>query len=113
LTARVNEERPASFTYEVTPPENWSELLADRVRHHMKTFDLYVNFGSLAGVESSECRESLRKAYKTSGGMMGVRNELLDRAHSCGAQHLNNWRSAMYRGAAASDWYCEEGFNYD
>jgi hypothetical protein len=45
--------------------------------------------------------------------MMGVRNELLDRAHSCGAQHLNNWRSAMYRGAAASDWYCEEGFNYD
>jgi hypothetical protein len=114
LTAVVNHETPATFTFDVTAPGAWSQILTDRVRYHMTSFELPRLFAVNAASELAGIRPALTNLFNA-GCMDVVRAELQSRADSWrqgGIQtgRLNSWQLAMYQAAAASDWFCNGGF---
>jgi hypothetical protein len=114
ITAVVNQGPPANFSFGVTPPQAWSQLLTDRVRYHMASFELPRLFAVNAANELTGIRPALTNLFNA-GGMNAVRAELQSRSDSWrqgGIQsgRVNSWQLAMYQAAAASDWFCNAGF---
>jgi hypothetical protein len=109
LTATVNQGAPASFTFGVTPLAAWSATLADRVRHHMDSFNLPRLFAVNAGSELTGFRRGLTDLYN-SAGTNAVRDHLHWKADSWRALGLNTWQLAMYQAAHTDNWFCNGGF---
>lgn len=110
LTASVVQDAPASFSFDVTPPASWNgTVMADRVRHHMKTFKLATLFTVNAADELVDIRQRLVN-LKASGGVEAVRLHLTAEAQSRRHARLNSWQTAMYQAAAANQWFCDVGF---
>jgi hypothetical protein len=109
LTAIVNQGTPASFTFGVTPPATWSATLADRVRHHMNSFNLSRLFAVNAANELTGIRHGLTNLFN-SGGMNAVRVHLQFQAQTWRATGLNTWQLAMYQAAYMDNWFCNGGF---
>lgn len=109
LYAEVIEESPAALRFFVTPPIQWSDSLAARVRHHFKLFKLAALYASHAGEELTNIRHILSVLF-AKAGYEGVKNHLWDSAASREAAHVNSWQTAMYKALADSDWYCAGGF---
>jgi len=51
----------------------------------------------------------LTKLYDA-GGSDAVRAHLREELNSIEEDQKNSWVTAMYRGAIASDWFCDGGF---
>jgi len=51
----------------------------------------------------------LTKLYNA-GGSDAVRAHLREELNSIEEDQKNSWVTAMYRGAIASDWFCDGGF---
>lgn len=109
LTAMVNQTAPATFTYGVTQPTTWNDLLTARTNHHLTKFRLRTLFARNAGNELTGIRGTLED-LREKGGIHKVRAQLLDRAQSWEAAQLNSWQAAMYRAAAEDEWFCDIGF---
>jgi hypothetical protein len=109
LRAEVIETRPASFVFSVDPPNGWTEETANRLRSHMKTFCLYDLYSSNAGSELRNMHYRLNELF-IDGGPGSVRTHLLEEAATRRAANLNSWETATYNAAAASDWFCDRGF---
>lgn len=109
LAAEVVAEVPAGFRYFAAPPAHWAPLLKARVAAHLKELNLPVLFSSNAGSRLSEIRTRLANLYRK-GGDVAVHEHLLEELESIEHDHMNSWVAAMYRAAAASDWFCNGGF---
>jgi len=114
LTAVVNQETPATFTFGVTPPAAWGQLLIDRVLNHMESFELYSLFAGNAANELTGIRQGLTDLFN-SGGTAAVQAHLQNQAASWrqGGQQagrLNSWQLAMYQAAANDNWFYSQGF---
>lgn len=111
LFARVNESMPASLSFEVKKPDNWSELLISRVQYHFVTFELNKLYISNSSSELVNIKFSLTKLY-TLGGAVAVKNHLLEMAESYRNAHVNSWQTAMYLALVKSEWFCESGCRF-
>ena len=109
LYAEVIHSSPAAFRYFAKPPAAWGNIVDKRLNFHLKTFNLLVLYSSNAGSELSGIRERLCRLLN-SGGREAVRKHLQEEAGSWEDEFKNSWKAAMYRSAAASDWFCEGGF---
>jgi len=109
LHAEVVEGVPASIRFFVQAPAVWDALMADRVRYHFEIFKLGALYGSYAAEELVNIQYSLGKIFPHAGAA-GVSAHLMDQKETYGAAHMNSWQTAMYGALAASDWFCEGGF---
>ena len=109
LAAEVVAGVPAGFRYFAAPPAHWTPLLKARVAAHLKRLNLPVLFSSNAGSRLSEIRARLTNLHQK-GGKAAVREHLLEELSSIEHDHMNSWVAAMYRAVAASDWFCNSGF---
>lgn len=112
LKAAVEQTTPAAFRFYVEPADNWSEVLAARVRLHFDVLGLGRLYGSHAAEELLNIRHQLVELHAL-GGADIVRAELEQRAQSCEAARLNGWRTATYQAMAQSEWFCDGGFAGD
>lgn len=109
LAADVVTGLPAAFRYRVSPPPNWSQDDKARIASHLKELNLGSLFGSNAGSRLVEIRGRLTKLHDA-GGANAVRAHLREELDSIEEDQKNSWVAAMYRGAIASDWFCDGGF---
>jgi len=109
LVADVVQTSPAAFHFYTSPPDHWSAVNKDRVAAHLKKLNLPVLFASNAGSRLSEIKSRLA-LLREKGGAAAVRAHLSEELASIEAEHRNSWTAAMYRAAAASDWFCQGGF---
>lgn len=109
LRADVIEGAPASFYFLVQALHGWNPITTARIQHHMKVFKLPSLYAANAGSQLANMRGRLAELFHI-GGIENVRSYLMDEARSYERISLNSWQSAMYRGAAASQWFCEGGF---
>ena len=109
LRADVIEGVPASFYFLVQALDGCNSITAARARHHMKVFKLASLYAANAGSQLANMRGRLTELFQV-GGIESVRSYLMDEAKSYERVSLNSWQSAMYRGALASEWFCEGGF---
>lgn len=110
LYAAVAETNPASLRFYPDPPAGWSPVNQERVFKHFRTFGLGALYASHSGEELTNIRYGLQRIARR-GTVEDVRLELLDRAESAKAAHVNSWQTAMYCALAESDWFCAGGFN--
>ncbi|CAM4360695.1 hypothetical protein EWU23_13360 [Cytophagaceae bacterium 50C-KIRBA] len=111
LTATVTQSNPASFQFQVTPPDHWDPLLSDRVRFHFNSLSLNKLYSTQAAVELVQINFRLIKIYAVSGSP-GVRQYLLEGAESRSHANLNSWQTAMYKAMTADNWFCDGGFRF-
>ncbi|MDD5384272.1 MAG: hypothetical protein PHG89_05260 [Gallionella sp.] len=109
LYAEVIQGSPAAFRYLADPPAAWGSIVKKRLNYHLATFELPVLYSSNAGSELSGIRTRLGRLL-SSGGRDAVRRHLQEEAESWETEFKNSWKAAMYRAAAASDWFCDGGF---
>ena len=108
LHAVIAKSDPPVLLYEVRPPNGWSQVTGDRLRHHMTVFKLAAAFTLYAGEELSQIAAELQDLHGK-GGPSVVRQELQTRAHNRESTHRNSWQTAMYFGLAESEWFCTDG----
>jgi hypothetical protein len=109
LIAEVVKGVPAVFRYSVILPENYPQSFLERANTHLEKLKLRELYSSNAGSELADIRYRLLKLYAV-GGKLGVGNHLYEELESAETNHKNSWRSAMYRAAYSSDWFCNGGF---
>jgi hypothetical protein len=81
----------------------------ERAEWHFQLLDLRGLYRKHAAVELVQCKSEFRDHYSVSGSI-GLRKELSKRADSRSEPFPNAWQPALYRGLAASDEFCEGGF---
>lgn len=104
LNAKLNEGNDIVFIFEVLRPEEWNDLLYERVKNHFKTFNLNKLYSVQAVVEFEGIKRMLIKMYQRSGGEE-VRNYLEECLESYEYVNLNSWKCGMYRALIKSDWF--------
>ena len=110
LYATVEETSPASLRFFPNPPSNWPAVKRSRLVNHYRTFGLGALYASHSGVELTNIRYGLQR-ISNRGTAEDIRLELVMRAESAEAAHLNSWQTAMYNALAQSAWFCAGGFN--
>ena len=111
LKCTVIEETPVSVHFYADPPEHWDDLLSNRVRYHFTSLELSKLYVSHASEELISICTLMQNTFN-SGGMLSVKELLLDTASSRATVFKNSWQTAMYIALANNDWYCNGGFQY-
>lgn len=110
LYAKVNQNTPASVLFYVRPPDSWDSVSKGRVHSHFALYKLDSRYSLEAANELASLRLILSTLYETSG-VAGVKFILKTNADAYEKQNINSWQTALYQALAASDWYCDKGFN--
>lgn len=105
LNANLKEEDEIIFTFEVLKPEEWDDLLYERVKNHFKVFELNQLYSVQAAVEFEGIKRMLININNRSRGET-VRNYLKECLESYKYVSLNSWKCGMYRALIKSDWFC-------
>jgi hypothetical protein len=109
LYAEIIEGSPPAAIFVVEPPDEWEDRIATRVRNHFNKLHLAKLYASQAGRQLQNMRGALGEIYDAAG-VDAVREDLERRFRSCRDVMVNSWEGALYEAAAASDWYCDNGF---
>lgn len=109
LTAKVEEESPASVTFQVIFSPTIQTVISKRITWQFKKLKLAKLYTSNASKVLSGSAEKLIKASNR-GGDAEVRFLLNEDAVSWGKHSINCWQAAMYRALADSDWFCNVGY---
>ncbi|MFT6094361.1 MAG: hypothetical protein ACJA2Q_002265 [Pseudohongiellaceae bacterium] len=110
LYAEVMRTEPATVRYFVAAPAQWDDLSKARVQSHFADFKLASRYSVEASSQLACLRDSLI-GYRRVMGREGVGRHLSIEAQAHAQQHSNSWQTAMFQALAASDWYCDGGFN--
>jgi hypothetical protein len=109
LHAEIIEGSPPAARFFVEVSNNWTDGIATRVRNHFNKLHLGKLYASQAGRQLQNMRGALGEIYDAVG-VDAVREDLERRFRGCRDVMVNSWEGALYQGAAASDWYCDNGF---
>ncbi|WP_156388426.1 MULTISPECIES: hypothetical protein [unclassified Rhodococcus (in: high G+C Gram-positive bacteria)] len=97
--------------YKIEPPASWNELMAERLRHHAKTFGLLERFGEEMTAHVPDQRLRLRDLLN-SGDQFEVAQYLSEEAASKLANNQNGFLGVGYQALAADQWFCGGGFSH-
>lgn len=112
LSAVVVQGDVAAATFQCVPPEDMPEVLRRRIQYHFEELDLAGLYGDLSAAALVQHTVAARDAFEAYEAE-GVRQGCLAAAMSVDRSGPNEWRAALYRAMAASEWYCQVGFNAD
>lgn len=110
LYAEVEQTTPANIQFYVVPPSHWDDASKKRVQSHFNNFKLAARYSVEASNQLACLRDTL-VTYHEMLGVEGVKQHLAIEAGSNSRLHINSWQTAMFQALAASDWYCNGGFN--
>ncbi len=108
LFAKVIETIPASIQFFVQPPEDWSNIMQQRVQSHFNEFNLSKRYSIEAANELSTLNPTLSNYFSTNKNL--VKLHLRSAANAMYSNHKNSWKTAMYHALVSSDWYCDGAF---
>ncbi len=109
LHAKVIQDSTVSLMFFVKALEDCDRLLSARIQYHFRIFELGALYAAHSGSELVNIKENLESLYDQGGSNL-VREQLNENAKSYGAANKNSWQTAMYRGLAENNWFCEGGF---
>ncbi len=109
LIADIRETVPPSIAYRVRPAQAWTVVFARRVQHHFEVMGLAELYAAQAASELADISFGLLQVGQTGAGT-AVRSHLRGEFASRYARDANSWKTALYEGLGASDWFCNEGY---
>lgn len=109
LSAKVNRTNPPTISYFVNPPNNWSNLLKERVKYHFEAFELNKLYSTQAAVLVRGLNYRLESIYNSLGAD-GVEKYLSEEFESRYADDRNSWQTAFYMAISTDNWFCDGGY---
>lgn len=110
LNATLIEVTPPALLFSAHRAPSWDDLTFERVKNHLRTFQLDKLYSSHAAEELANIRKRLTDLF-VNAGAAGVKDHLLEEAKSRRAMDANSWQSATYTALSESEWFCREGFS--
>lgn len=110
LRAELLEEPTAVFMFNVDDDCDLSATSIQRLKSQFDNLNLSELYTTEANEELASIRLNLRRILDEVG-QAGVRAFLEDAALSSEHHQRNSWKTAMYRAASRSDWFCAGGFD--
>lgn len=110
LKANVLHGPIAIFLFEVDPDCGLSDQNFQRLSNQFEKLGLGELYTTEANDELAAIRLSLRRQHEIDGEL-SVRTYLEDGFNSADAHQRNSWRTAFYRSACQSEWFCDGGFD--
>lgn len=110
LTSELLEGPTAVFLFDVDNGCGLPQQDLHRLQRQFEKLSLGELYTTEANDELSAIRLNLRNLFEAEGEG-GVRHYLEDAAHSAEHHQRNSWRTALYRAASESDWFCQGGFD--
>ena len=110
LTAELLEGPMAVFMFSVDHECGLPAMDLLRLQSQFEILNLSALYTTEANDELASIRLNLRRVF-TDVGEEGVQEFLEDAALSSEHHQRNSWKTAMYRTASQSDWFCEGGFD--
>ncbi|MGY4473992.1 HNH endonuclease [Bradyrhizobium sp. USDA 3364] len=108
LHASVDIDNSIKVSFSIEPTAGVSAARIARARHHFGLLKLGSLYATNAAVELVESKDTFRRNFKAGADVL--RSELRHTARSRQRGNLNAWRAALYWGLAASDEFCDGGF---
>jgi hypothetical protein len=105
-TVQINNRVTVSFS--IMQVASTPAALIARAKRHFELLELGSLYAASTAVELVECKDIFRRNF--AAGPSVLRSELKYTARSRGRGNLNAWRAALYWGLAASDDFCNGGF---
>jgi hypothetical protein len=109
VVAALTEYIPVAIDFYVAPPEGCDPILAERLKHHFKSFKLGSLYASHAAEELASIEYIAKKIFDI-GGSLDLKNYLVETAAGKRSVNLNSWQSALYTCLSESEWFCEIRF---
>lgn len=109
LFAEVEEVIPSSFRFYVNAPEEWNEVLKERVEYHFEGFSLSELYTIEASTLLAEINYRITEIFNKAGSV-SLSEYLNEEYESRRNNNLNSWQTAMYQAMASSDWFCNGEF---
>lgn len=109
LVADIRETAPPAIAYRVRPVQGWTPVLAQRVQYHFEVMGLAELYAAQAASELADISFGLMQVGQTGGGA-AVRIHLQGEFTSRHVRDANSWKTALYEGLCASEWFCNEGY---
>lgn len=108
LQATVEIDNSVKVSFSIEPTAGVSTARIARARRHFDLLELGPLYAVNAAVELVESKDNFRRNFGSGTGVL--RLELQHTARSRQRGNRNAWRAALYWGLAASDDFCEGGF---
>ncbi|MEU4300094.1 MULTISPECIES: hypothetical protein [Kitasatospora] len=99
--------RPMSVRFHVEAPADWDQDLVDRLRSHLKVFDLDARFRLHVGSHLATLAGMLSFLPST-----GIEQYLTWQAQAWTKTGPNSWEAALYRALATDPWYTGGGWRH-
>ena len=109
LKAKVKQTSPATISFFVDPPKDWTNILKERLDNHFESLQLNKLYSIESALELINIEWQCQQQYNT-GGAAAVKKHLTETAESKKAAFLNSWQTALYCALAVDDWFHERGF---
>lgn len=94
------------FTFKVTKPSGWDDVLCTRIQHHLDYLKLNDTYAVNAASEVQAFIPNVISVYKSSG-LEEAKEYVVDALESQKGE-LNTWKRGMYRGLCESEWFFNE-----
>jgi len=109
VKAKLTEKIPVVVVFYVDPPDDCNEVLAARLKHHFKTFELATLYSSHAAEELASIEFIAKRIFEKSGSDE-LRQFLRDAADSRKLVSKNSWQTAFYTSLHDSEWFYKNRF---
>lgn len=109
LSARIYDDKPGVFLFEVSAPARWSPKVVARLETHLHVFELKRLFASQAASEYSGAVGRFKGTLERVG-TAGLIDELERHQKSLEDDQRNSWQAAMYRALSSSTWFAKGGW---
>lgn len=110
LTSELVEGPTAVFLFEVDSDCGLTDSDLHRLRSQFEKLSLGELYTTEANDELAAIRLNMRNLLENVGEE-GVQQFMEDAAASAEHHQRNSWKTAMYRAASQSDWFCQGGFD--
>jgi hypothetical protein len=108
VRATIAMDNTVKVSFSIQQVAGVSQARIRRARHHFDLLELGPLYAANAAVELVESKDVFRRNF--AAGANVLQSELELTARSCQRGNLNAWRGALYWGLAASDDFCNGGF---
>lgn len=107
LHANIIEEKDIVIKFYVVKPNEWDDILFQRVKNHFNLLQLNKLYSSHAAEELSTLHYILVRLYKKTGSD-GVKEQLKEYIECHEHIQLNSWKTAMYTALYECEWFWKE-----
>lgn len=109
LKMRIIKYNPFDVEFYTSPPQNWNDVLKERIKFHFNTYKINELYCIHAQEEFENIKLTITELFQTNGSV-DLKKHLADGFRSREVVNKNSWQSAFYRAVSEDISFINGGF---